>query len=44
MSYICGVCETICDEAEMHCYPCMQDYNHYCVNKNLYFYPQTGEY
>ncbi|XP_072764588.1 uncharacterized protein [Anoplolepis gracilipes] len=40
-SYTCGVCETICTKDEIYSHSsCLEGYDKFCVDDNLYFYPQ----
>lgn len=45
-SYVqtCGLCETICNEDEISTHECLEGYDNYITDKNLYFYSLLGMY
>lgn len=40
--YTCGICEIIMDEKDIQTHECVEAYNQFFIDDNLYFYPVTG--
>ncbi|KYN22362.1 hypothetical protein ALC57_05242 [Trachymyrmex cornetzi] len=38
--YTCSICETICHSHEVRNHPCLEGFQRYHIDKNLYFHPQ----
>ncbi|KYN20695.1 hypothetical protein ALC57_06954, partial [Trachymyrmex cornetzi] len=38
--YTCCICETICHSDEVRNHPCLEGFQRYHIDKNLYFHPQ----